>query len=71
MAIDILFIYLLNDMPARKYHIECRFGKKWEFIATKLTMEEAYKYIADARSHRYPFRVVRVVRTIIFKEDDK
>ena len=56
-------------MPKTRYNIEVQFiNKKWEYVNQTLRLRYAYDYIARRNSHDYPFRIVRVVKTIVFRE---
>jgi len=51
-----------------KYNIEVKFETKWEFLHQSKTLKEAYGYMSRMKSHKYPFRIIRVVRSIVFEE---
>lgn len=55
-------------MPSKRYDIEVKLERKWEYITHRLTHQQALGYIAYRKSHDYPFRIVRIQRTIVFEE---
>ena len=55
-------------MPSRKYNIEIKTGKRWEYVTYRLTYKQALGYIVEMKSCNYPYRIVRVQRTIVFEE---
>ena len=52
-----------------KFDVECKLNK-WEWVRTCRTLKACYEYIVTRKSHNHPYRVVRVVRTIVFEETD-
>ncbi len=56
-------------MPAKHFQIEAKLGRQWAFITNKPTLAEAYEYLSTRAGYKYPYRVVRVVRTVVFEEE--
>lgn len=53
---------------SKHYQVQAQFGKSWITVKTEQFHKDALDYIAKAKSARYPFRIVRVVKTVIFEE---
>ncbi len=54
-------------MPRFKvYIVEFKFDKKWEFMTSRNTLTAAYEYISGVKPIKYPVRIIRVNRTIVF-----
>ncbi len=57
-------------MSSRRFLIQARMSKtKWITLKIERTLIEAYDYLKNRESHDYPFRIVRIVRTIVFEEE--
>jgi len=54
---------------SKSYQVQAQFGKTWVIIKSEPHYKDALDYIAKAKSAKYPFRVVRVVKTIVFSEE--
>jgi hypothetical protein len=53
----------------KDYYVEAKFGKtRWTLVKHYKTHKDALEYVKDAGAVKYPLRVVRVVRTVIFGE---
>lgn len=54
----------------KDYYVEAKFGniKKWHLIKSFKTHKAALEYVSNGAPVRYPLRVVRVVRTVVFGE---
>ncbi len=55
-------------MPSKRYNIEVKLQKKWEYVEHRLTHKQAFDYIATRKSCNYPYRIVRIQRTVVFEE---
>jgi len=53
----------------KDYYIEGKFLKKWILLKTTKRHSEALEYIRENAGEKYPMRIVRVVRTIVFGDD--
>lgn len=55
-------------MPANKqYYIETKLTKgRWTLVHTETRHKEALQYVVDHAGNKYPMRIVRVVRTVVF-----
>lgn len=53
-----------------KFTVEIKFGSRWEEMNSFRTLNKAYDFIGKkVQEHgNYPFRIVRVTRTIMFGE---
>lgn len=51
----------------KDYYVEAKFGKKWTLIKTYKRHKEALEYVANAKATKYPFRIVRITRTVVFE----
>jgi hypothetical protein len=50
------------------YYIEVRLGSKWVLVETKTRQVDALDYVrTQSVDHKYPLRVVKVTRTIVFQ----
>lgn len=52
----------------KNYYIEAYFNKKWNIIRTEKAYKVALKYVMEVSPVKYPVRIVRVVRTVVFGE---
>jgi len=52
----------------KDYYVEAWLNNRWVLLHTYKRHGEALEYVADHAGERYPFRVVRVERTIVFGE---
>jgi len=50
------------------YLIERKFEKRWEYVKREPTLSAAYEYVAKVQS-QYQARIIRVVRSVVFKEE--
>jgi hypothetical protein len=51
----------------KDYYIEIKFkGNKWTLVKTEKSHKEALEYVRENSGEKYPMRVVRVVRTVVF-----
>ncbi len=50
------------------YYIEVKFGTKWQVVKTETRHTDALHYVKENSGERYPMRIVRVVRTVVFEE---
>jgi uncharacterized protein YbdZ (MbtH family) len=48
------------------YYIETKLGAKWRLVHTERRQTEALQYVKDHAGEKYPMRIVRVIRTIVF-----
>lgn len=54
---------------SKNYYIELWMGGKWKLIHTEKRHKDALAYVTDRTGEeRYPVRIVRVTRTIVFEE---
>lgn len=44
-------------------------GKKWETLRKERTLINAYDYLKSRKSHDHPFRIIRIIKTIVFEEE--
>lgn len=51
---------------SKHYYIEVKFGTRWTLVKTETRQTDALQYIKDNSGEKYPMRIVRVVRTIVF-----
>ena len=52
---------------SKHYYIEVKFGARWQLVKVETRHTDALQYIKDNAGERYPMRIVRVVRTIVFE----
>jgi hypothetical protein len=53
----------------KDYYVEAKFNKtRWTLVKAFKNHKDALEYVKDAGAVKYPLRVVRVVRTVIFGE---
>ena len=53
---------------SKQYYIEVKFGTRWQLVKTETRHTDALHYIKENSGERYPMRIVRVVRTVVFEE---
>lgn len=53
---------------SKKFEIQAQFGKSWVTVKTEPFHKDALEYITRASGTKYPFRIVRVVKTVVFEE---
>ena len=54
------------------YYVEVKVGNKWLLLQTFTKHTDALHNVKErSGEERYPMRIVRVVRTIIFSEENK
>lgn len=51
----------------KHYYIEAKFGARWTLLKTYTTHVAALEHIKNNSGERYPLRIVRVTRTIVFE----
>lgn len=51
----------------KDYYIEVKFGSRWQLVKTEKRHTDALQYVSEHAGEKYPMRVVRVVRTIVFE----
>ena len=50
----------------KNYYIEAKFGNRWTLIGVSKQQKNALEYVKNPGAVKYPMRVVRVVRTVVF-----
>jgi len=56
-------------MMTKMYYVEVKFGNKnWHLIKSFTRHTDALHYVKENSREKYPMRVVRVVRAIVFEE---
>jgi hypothetical protein len=50
----------------RYYSIEVKFGNTWRSIKIEKTQSDAMYYVSKGEQTKYPYRIVKVIRTIVF-----
>ena len=53
-------------MANKIYNIEIKMGTRWTLVKTERYHTDALHYVKEHSGEKYPFRIVRVVRTIVF-----
>jgi hypothetical protein len=53
---------------SKLYRIEVQFGKSWITVKTETRQVDALAYIKEHSGEKHPYRIVRVVKTIVFEE---
>ena len=53
---------------SKKYLIEVKFGTKWAIIESFDRQTDALHHIKQNSGEKYPMRIVRVVKTVVFEE---
>jgi hypothetical protein len=48
------------------YYVEIKFGTRWTLVETHTRQTDALQYVKDNSGEKYPMRIVRVVRTVVF-----
>jgi hypothetical protein len=48
------------------YNVEIKLGSRWTLIQTETRQTDALDYVRQNAGKKYPMRIVRVVRTIVF-----
>lgn len=52
----------------KSFQVQAQFGKTWVIIKSGPFYKDALNYIRKANSSTYPYRIVRVVKTVVFEE---
>lgn len=50
----------------KDYYVEIKFGARWTLVHTEKRHTDALQYVKDNSGEKYPMRIVRVVRTVVF-----
>lgn len=53
---------------SKYYYVEAKFGTKWVLLETTTKQTDALHIVKERSGERYPLRVVRVERTVVFEE---
>lgn len=53
---------------AKEYRVEVKFGATWINVDKFSRHTDALHYIKEKSGERYPMRIVRIVKTIVFEE---
>ena len=53
---------------SKTYEVHAKFGKTWVIVETKTLQTDALHYVKEHSGERYPMKVIRVVRTVVFEE---
>lgn len=54
---------------SKKYYVEVKFGNKtWIRVIDFTRQVDALHHIKENSGERYPMRIVRVVKTVVFEE---
>jgi len=53
---------------SKYYQIQAQFGKTWIIVKTMQLHSDALDYIRSSSERKYPLRIVRVVKTVVFEE---
>lgn len=56
---------------ATNYYIECKMGGRWVLLHSETRNNDALHYVKEHPSVRYPLRIVKVVRTVVFEDKKK
>lgn len=55
---------------SRYYNVEVKLGTKWTLLRVFTRHADALHHVKENSGERYPLRVVRIVRTIVFSAED-
>ena len=58
----------MSETLSKRFQVQAQFGKTWIIIKSEQNYKDALDYIRKSSGARYPFRIVRVVKTIMFEE---
>jgi hypothetical protein len=58
----------MSETLSKKFQVQARFGKTWIIIKSEQNYKDALDYVRKASSVEYPYRIVRVVKTVMFEE---
>ena len=58
----------MNETLSKKFQVQCQFGKTWITVKSEKYHRNALDYIRKISGAKYPFRIVRVVKTVVFEE---
>ena len=50
----------------KQYYVEIKLGARWRLMASFTRHTDALHFVKENAGERYPLRVIRVVRTIVF-----
>lgn len=53
---------------SKYYYVEGKFGTKWVLLDSYTRQTDALHHVKEKAGERYPLRVVKVERTIVFEE---
>ena len=53
---------------SKSFQVQAQFGKTWVIIKSEQYYKEALDYIRKISSAHYPYRIVRVIKTVVFEE---
>lgn len=53
---------------SKEYRVEVKFGKTWVHVDKYTRQTDALHHIKENSGERYPMRIVRVVKTVVFEE---
>ena len=58
----------MSETLSKKFQVQVQFGKTWITIKNEQNYKDALDYVRNASGAKYPFRIVRVVKTVMFEE---
>lgn len=53
---------------SKVYIVEIKFGKAWIHVDKYTRHTDALHHVKENSGERYPMRIVRVVKTVVFEE---
>lgn len=53
---------------SKKYDVEAKFGKTWVVVESMTLQTDAMHYVKEHIGERYPMRIIRVVKTVVFED---
>jgi hypothetical protein len=69
LAIELSHTFLRTKLNmSKQYRIEIQLGKNWYHVDTFTRQVDALHHIKENSGERYPMRIVRVVKTVVFEE---
>ncbi len=58
----------MSETLSKRFQVQARFGKTWIIIKSEQNYKDALDYVRKASGAKYPYRIVRVVKTVMFEE---
>lgn len=56
----------------KEYYVEARLHtNRWTLLKTERRQTDALQYVKDHAGEKYPMRIVRVTRTVVFEDGKK